>query len=77
MSSPARFPQQVAALFAALALSPDAVFATDRHNHIVFWNSSAEHLLGYVADEALEPRCAALLQGCDATATATVPRPVP
>jgi PAS domain S-box-containing protein len=66
MSSLARFPHHVAALFAALALSPDAVFATDRHNRIVFWNQSAEHALGHVADDVLGSSCADLLQGCDA-----------
>ncbi len=65
MSAPARALTQVAPLLEALAQSPDAVFVTDRHNHIVFWNRSAERMLGYTADEAAEASCVALLQGCD------------
>jgi PAS domain S-box-containing protein len=58
-------PAAVVPLFGALEHSPDPVFATDRHNRIVFWNSSAEHLFGYTADEAVGLGCAAMLQGCD------------
>src|SRR5207247_5773911 len=30
-----------------------------------FWNRSAEHLLGYAAEEVAGVSCAGLLQGCD------------
>jgi PAS domain S-box-containing protein len=64
-SSFARLPQGPAPLFAALALSPEPVFVTDRQNRIVCWNRSAEHMLGYSEEEALGASCAELLQGCD------------
>jgi PAS domain S-box-containing protein len=65
LSLPAQVPSEVAAAFAALALSPDPVFATDRRNRIVFWNRSAEHLLGYAGDDVVGGACAELLQGRD------------
>lgn len=65
MSSLARFPQEMSPLFAALELSPDPVFVTDRHNRIVFWNGSAERLLGFSAEEAVGGPCAGVLRGCD------------
>jgi DNA-binding CsgD family transcriptional regulator len=55
----------VAALFEALAHSPDAAFATDRNNGIVFWNRSAERMLGYAAEEIVGDSCAGVLEGCD------------
>lgn len=64
MLSP-RIPHGLGALFAALTLSPEPVFVTDRQNHIVCWNQSAAHLLGYSEDEALGAACAGLLEGCD------------
>jgi PAS domain S-box-containing protein len=52
-------------LFAALALSPDPVFITNRLNRVVFSNASAERLLGYTPEEAAGLSCAALFEGCD------------
>lgn len=57
--------EEARALLAALALSPDAAFATDRRNQIVFWNRSAERILGYTESEMLGRSCDAVLQGCD------------
>lgn len=65
MSAPARWPREVAPLFESLSLSPDPVFVTDRHNRIVFWNQSAERMLGYSAGEAAGASCAGMLRGCD------------
>ncbi len=65
MSVAARLPEEVRPLFAALTLSPDPVFVTDRHNHIVFWNKSAERMFGYTPEEAVGASCAGILQGCD------------
>ena len=65
MISPSPIPTEVTPLLASLALSPDAVFVTSRHNRIVFWNRSAERLLGYSAEEATGLSCAELLMGCD------------
>jgi PAS domain S-box-containing protein len=56
----------MAAVFSSLALSPDPVFVTDRHNRIVFWNQSAERILGYAPGEVVGKPCAARLEGCDA-----------
>lgn len=41
------------------------MFVTDRHNLIVFWNDSAEKMLGYSADDAAGISCAGMLEGCD------------
>ncbi len=59
-------PAAIAAVFSSLALSPDPVFVTDRHNRIVFWNQSAERILGYAPGEVVGKPCAARLEGCDA-----------
>jgi PAS domain S-box-containing protein len=58
-------PPVVAPLFASFALSPDAVFVTNRLNRIVAWNQSAEQLLGFSTEEAVGASCAGLLLGCD------------
>lgn len=60
-----RVPHGLGALFAALTLSPEPVFVTDRQNHIVCWNQSAAHLLGYSEEEAVGSGCGSLLEGCD------------
>ena len=65
VSLPARVPDEVVPLLAALANSPDPVFVTDRQNRIVFWNLSAERMLGYSAEEVVGLSCAGALQGCD------------
>jgi DNA-binding CsgD family transcriptional regulator len=51
--------------FAALERSPDAVFVTDRANHVVFWNDAARRMLGFTSDEALGLSCNELLKGTD------------
>lgn len=53
------------AMLAALAPSPDPVFVTNRHNRLVFWNASAQRMLGFDENEVLGTSCAALLHGCD------------
>lgn len=65
MSLRARVPEEAVPLFAALAASPDPVFVTDRHNSIIFWNRSAERILGYSAEDVVGSSCAGVLQGCD------------
>jgi DNA-binding CsgD family transcriptional regulator len=65
MSLRAQVPEEALPLLAALASSPDPVFVTDRHNHIVFWNRSAERVLGYSAEDIVGSPCAGALQGCD------------
>jgi len=65
MSSTARVPEEALPLLATLSGSPDSVFVTDRHNRIVFWNRSAERLLGYSAEEVVGFHCAGVLHGTD------------
>lgn len=65
MIASCRFPEEVAPVFEALALSPDPVFITDRHNKIVFINRSATNILGYSSEEAVGASCAELLAGSD------------
>ena len=65
MNPLSRPPPELSLLFAGLAASPDPVFVTDRQNRVVFWNLSAERLLGYTAEDVVGASCAALLQGCD------------
>ncbi len=52
-------------LFRPLQLSPDAVYVTDRWNHVVFWNDAARQLLGFSSEEAVGFNCHDLLSGCD------------
>jgi DNA-binding CsgD family transcriptional regulator len=59
-------PGEMSAVFGSLASSPDPVFVTDRHNRIVFFNRSAERILGYLASDVVGQPCAARLEGCDA-----------
>jgi len=66
VSTVARLPEELRPILATVEHSPDAVFLTDRHNHIVAWNHSAEALLGYTAQEAVGACCADLMGGCDA-----------
>ena len=65
MSSGPRLAEELRPLLATVDSSPDAVFITDRLNHIVAWNHRAEALLGFTAEEAVGAPCASLLAGCD------------
>lgn len=65
MSISVRVPEEALPLLSALTNSPDPAFATDRHHRIIFWNRSAERILGYSADEIVGLSCASALQGCD------------
>ncbi len=65
MSRANRVPQEVVGLFEALVLSPDPVFATDRHLNIIFWNQGCERLFGFDESEVLGTFCASALEGCD------------
>ena len=53
MSVRMRVPEEALPMLMALTNSPDPVFVTDRHNRIVFWNQSAERILGYSAEEVV------------------------
>lgn len=65
MNTPIHLPSCVEPLARALVASPSPVFITDRQNRVVFWNESAQGLLGYAAGEVAGVSCAGLLQGCD------------
>jgi len=52
-------------LFSSLELSPNPVFGTDRQNRIVFWNRSAERLLGFASGEVVGRSCSEILEGSD------------
>ena len=65
MRFPASQHEELSALFQALELSPDAVFVTDRSNHIIFWNEASSSLLGFEAGDAVGRDCDELLHGCD------------
>jgi len=65
VNSAASLPEETRPLLAALTHSPDPVFVTDRRNRIVFWNGSAERMLGYTAEEVVGFPCAGALQGED------------
>lgn len=57
--------EEVRPILDALALSPDALFVTDRNNRIVLWNKAVEHLLGYSSDEVAGYSCCSVLLGSD------------
>ncbi len=70
---------QVEAFSTLADLMPDtAVFAVDADKSIVYWNSGAERLLGFSADEVLGQhclkgsRCAECMGGCGLTEYGTV-----
>ena len=65
MSSQEKRSCKVANPLERLAHTGDGVFAVDRHHHVVLWNSAAETLLGYSAQEALGRNCHDLVQGRD------------
>ena len=65
LRSVVRVPAEITGLLDALVHSPDAVFATDRQERIIFWNTQAERLLGFEADEIVGKSCSAALAGCD------------
>ncbi|MGE4290835.1 MAG: PAS domain S-box protein [Desulfovibrio sp.] len=48
--------------------SHDALIMVDERGHIVFWNPSAEHVLGYKAEEVMNLPAAAYLD-CDASSS--------
>jgi PAS domain S-box-containing protein len=66
VSQALRVADEVRPFLALLEESPDAVFVTDRLNHMVAWNRSAERLLGYTCHEVLGMACSTLMGGCDA-----------
>ncbi len=48
-----------------LANAADGAFVIDEDQRIVFWNQTAQELLGYTADEAVGLACYEVLNGCD------------
>ena len=58
-------PSDLRSLFGTLEDSPDPVFVTDRHDRIVFFNASAQKILGFAPEEAVGMRCFAAFEGGD------------
>lgn len=52
-----------AELFAVLERTSDVAFAVTEQGEILFWNKSAEKLLGYPASEVLHKTCYEVLEG--------------
>lgn len=48
-----------------LAGAADGAFVIDEDQRIVFWNQTAQELLGYTAEEAVGLLCYEVLSGCD------------
>ncbi len=63
--SGAAHPSDPRALFGTLEASPDPVFITDRHDKVVFFNASAQKVLGFSPEEAVGMRCFAAFEGGD------------
>jgi len=55
----------VSRLFEALKNSADGAFVTDEDSRILFWNESAEALLGFDGDDVAGQFCYHLLNGTD------------
>lgn len=50
-------------VLAALAQTTDGVYAVDQTQRIVFWNASAERILGYQAEEVMGRPCHEIFHG--------------
>jgi PAS domain S-box-containing protein len=50
-------------LLAVLSRTADGVYAVDREQRIVFWNSAAEHMLGHTAAEVIGRACHEIFAG--------------
>jgi len=55
----------VSRLFEALKSSADGAFVTDEDSRILFWNESAEAILGFDGDDVAGNCCYHLFNGCD------------
>jgi PAS domain S-box-containing protein len=51
------------AVLAVLSRTADGVYAVDREQRIAFWNTAAERLLGYRADEVIGRLCHTIFAG--------------
>jgi PAS domain S-box-containing protein len=58
----------MARIFEFIANSGDGVFAVDRSQSIVLWNTQAASILGYTAEEVLGKKCYRIVCGRDADA---------
>jgi PAS domain S-box-containing protein len=50
-------------VLAVLSRTADGVYAVDREQRIVFWNSAAEHILGHRAAEVIGRACHEVFEG--------------
>jgi PAS domain S-box-containing protein len=51
--------------FQSLSRTKDGAFIIDGHQRIIFWNQSAEEILGYTAEEVVGRHCYEILGGRD------------
>ena len=59
-------------MFGLLSEAPYGVYAVDMSQTILFWNRSAEQILGHTADEVIGLRCYEVLQNLPESGTAPV-----
>ena len=52
-------------LFQLFDNTADGVFAVDENQLIIYWNNSAQKILGYTADDVTGQSCYLILCGCD------------
>ena len=52
--------------FNALSAAPYGVYAVDLNQTILFWNPSAERIVGYTAEQVIGYRCYQVLQSLPA-----------
>ena len=58
--------------FSLLSEAPYGAFAVDSSRTILFWNRSAERILGYVTEEVMGLRCCRVLRGLDEDRALTI-----
>ena len=59
-------------MYGLLSKAPYGVYAVDMSQTILFWNRSAERILGHTADEAVGLRCYEVLQSLPESGTVPV-----
>ena len=59
-------------MYGLLSKAPYGVYAVDMSQTILFWNRSAERILGHAADEAVGLRCYEVLQSLPESGTVPV-----
>ncbi|GAB4447211.1 MAG: hypothetical protein Kow0031_29780 [Anaerolineae bacterium] len=52
-------------LFQMLANAADGAFVVNKNQHIIFWNQSAQKILGYPSNKVVGRPCYEMLRGCN------------